>query len=193
MTSVLTTLDDHAACADGPVLLVVSGLPASGKTHLATSLAEALRWPLATKDEYKQILYDHLPNVTRAQAGPLSFSLMWHVTSVILAAGASVIVETHFYRPQSEVHLRDLTRTHQARLAQVFCEAPLSELKRRHAARVASGNRPHIDQPFDHEALPPEACWAPLALDAPLLRLDTTRSDGFDVALAWTKRHLILE
>ncbi|WP_349774842.1 ATP-binding protein [Deinococcus taeanensis] len=104
-----------------------------------------------------------------------------------MTAGGSLIVETHFYRPTSEEHLLDLARTHQARLAQIYCQAPLPELKRRHAQRVASRRRPHIDLPFDHEDLPPEACWAPLALRAPLLLLDTTQAECFDRAVTWVK------
>ena len=157
-----------------PTLLVVSGLPASGKTHLGSRLARELGWPFVSKDEYKQILHDHLPDLTRAQAGPLSFEIMYHVAGVILAAGGDVVLESHFYQGVSEPKLGGLAEVHRARVVQLFCEAPLPELKRRHAARVASGARPHIHQPFDHAQLPENACWFPLTLDAPLLRVDTT-------------------
>ena len=68
-----------------PALLVVSGLPASGKTHLGSRLARELGWPFVSKDEYKAILHGHLPELTRAQAGPLSFEIMYHVAGVVLA------------------------------------------------------------------------------------------------------------
>lgn len=168
-----------------PLLLVVSGLPASGKTFLGTRLAHELLLPLVTKDEYKQILHEHLPDLSRAQSGPLSFAVMWQVADVILRSGGSLVLETHFYRPVSEAHILELAQAHGARLAQVYCEAPLAELKRRHAGRVAAGTRPHIDLPFDHETLPESACWHPLTLSAPLLRVDTTGPDSLHSALAW--------
>lgn len=171
--------------AGSPLLLVVSGLPASGKTFPGTPLAHELGVPLITRDQYKEILYHHLPDLTHAQAGPVSFSLMWHVTGTILAAGGSAVLETHFYRPVSEGHILQLAAAHRARLAQVYCEAPLPELKRRQKERVASGRRPRIDLAFDHEELPAQACWHPLDLDAPLLRLDTTLPNSGNVALAW--------
>lgn len=170
-----------------PQLLVVSGLPASGKTYLGTRLAAALAWPLVTKDDYKEILHDHLPNLTRAEAGPLSFALMWHTAGTILAAGQNVVMETHFYRPVSETHLLELQQNYAANLAQIFCHAPLPELERRHAARVALGEHPHIHQPFAHADLPPAACWEPLNLNAPLLHLDTTQTDAEASALAWVQ------
>lgn len=49
-----------------PTLLVVSGLPAAGKTTLAAPLARALGWPLVTKDDYKGLLYAHLPELPQA-------------------------------------------------------------------------------------------------------------------------------
>ncbi|ACO47291.1 AAA family ATPase [Deinococcus deserti] len=171
--------------AGSPLLLVVSGLPASGKTFLSSHLAYGRGVPLVTRDAYKEILYHHLPDLAHAQAGPVSFSLIWHVTGTILAAGGSVVLETHFYRPVSEGHILELAATHGARLAQVHCEAPLPELKQRHAQRVASGRRPRIDLPFDHEELPAQACWHPLNLGAPLLQLDTTLPNSGNVALAW--------
>ncbi|GGK27730.1 hypothetical protein GCM10008955_21880 [Deinococcus malanensis] len=174
--------------ASSPLLLAVSGLPASGKTFLGSWLARELQFPLVTKDEYKQILHEHLPDLSRAQSGPLSFAVMWQVADVILRSGGSLVLESHFYRPVSETHILELARAHGARLAQVYCEAPLAELKRRHAGRVASGQRPYIDFPFDHETLPDSACWHPLMLNAPLLRLDTTVPDSLHSALAWTRQ-----
>lgn len=169
-------------------VLVISGLPASGKTTLAESLAVYLSLPLVTKDDYKGILLRHLPTLPNTQAGPLSFSLMWHVAEMELRAGVDFILETHFYRPQSEDILNGLSAQHGAKLAQIFCHAPLDELRKRHAARVESGKRPGIDLPFDHADLPLTACWEPMNLnDAPLLRLDTTGAGAEAEALKWVQ------
>lgn len=175
-----------------PLLLIVPGLPASGKTTLASFLARELRLPLVTKDEYKQVACDHLPDLPNSAAGPLSFSLMWHVADVTLTAGVDTILETHFYRLQSEHEIMKLAERHEARLVQIFCHAPLPELKARHAARVASGLRPRTDFPFDHENLPESACWEPLQLgDAPLLRLDTTQDTANETATAWASHFIV--
>ena len=50
-----------------PTFLVITGLPASGKTFLGSRLARQLGWPFVSKDEYKEMLHNHLPDLTRAQ------------------------------------------------------------------------------------------------------------------------------
>jgi|GEM_PF-2256483 len=173
-----------------PTLLVCSGLPASGKTHLGSRLAQSLSWSFVSKDDYKEILHNHLPDLTRTQAGPLSFEIMYHVAGVILAAGANMVLETHFYRTISEPKILALVQRSGANLLQVFCEAPLEVLKKRHAARVVLGEHPHIHQAFEHSLLPANACWKPLQLEGPLLIADTTQTSSEENALEWVRAQL---
>lgn len=168
-----------------PLLLTVTGMPASGKSTLGAQIAAALRWPCVTKDEYKEILHAGLPGLTNDHSGPLSFALMYHVAGVTLAAGKDTVLETHFHRSMSEPKLTALAGTHGARLAQVFCGAPVDVLQARHDARVAAGARPFIDRPMEFRALPDHCCWTPLSLDAPLLRVGTTGRDPLPDVLAW--------
>ena len=173
-----------------PFLLVVSGLPAAGKTTLAAALADTLSWPLVTKDDYKAIVLRGLPDGTLPErsrrAGQLGFELMWQVAHVVLRAGASAVLETHFDRVQAPPFILGLTEEHGAAVRQIYCEAPRPELERRHALRMAAGSRPGIDLPDVHAQLPPTANWEPLDLgDAPCLRLDTTRPATVEHALAW--------
>ncbi|THF71215.1 ATP-binding protein [Deinococcus sp. Arct2-2] len=171
-----------------PTLLVISGLPASGKTQLGTQLAAHLRWPNVTKDDYKSILHEGLPDLPNAQSGPLSFRLMYHVAGITLAAGVNTVLETHFHRGLGEKNIQTVTQAHGAQLLQIFCHAPLDELARRHAARVASGLRPHIDHAsLDHYNVPDYWCHTPLNLAAPLLRVDTTQPVDVAEVAAWVR------
>ncbi|WP_291431669.1 ATP-binding protein [Deinococcus sp.] len=172
-----------------PLLLIVSGMPASGKSTLGARLARALSVPFVTKDEYKALLLARLPGLERAVSGPLSFDLMWHVAGVTLAAGVCTVLESHFYHGVSETHILKLAQAHGARVAQVFCHAPLTVLQARHDARVASGRRPSIDLPMDYATLPDHCCWTPLDLgDAPCLTVETTGEDALPGVLAWLAR-----
>jgi len=174
-----------------PTLILVTGLPASGKTHLATRVARTFGLPLVSKDEDKETLHDHLPALTQAQSGPLSFALMYRVAHVILSAGGHAVMETHFYRGVSEAPILDLLTQTGADLLQVFCHAPLEVILARHEARVALGQHPHLYRPWPAlAALPPHMCSEPLALQGPLLRVDTTVPGGEDRAAAWLRHHL---
>ncbi len=169
-----------------PLLLIVSGLPASGKSTLGARLAAALNLPFVTKDEYKALLLARLPDLSRDVSGPLSFDVMWHVAGVTLTAGVDTLLESHFYHGVSEAHILKLAQAHGARLAQVFCHAPVDVLQARHDARVAAGRRPGIDLPMEYATLPAHCCWTPLELgDAPCLTVDTTREDVLPGILAW--------
>ncbi|BBN93507.1 hypothetical protein DEIGR_103011 [Deinococcus grandis] len=169
-----------------PLLLIVSGMPASGKSTLGARLAAALNLPFVTKDEYKALLLARLPDLTRDVSGPLSFDVMWHVAGVTLAGGMDTVLESHFYHGVSETHILTLAKTHGARVAQVFCHAPVDVLQARHDARVASGRRPGIDLPMNYATLPVHCCWTPLDLgDTPLLTVDTTQHDALPGILTW--------
>ncbi|MBZ9751857.1 ATP-binding protein [Deinococcus sp. HMF7604] len=171
-----------------PLLLVVTGLPAAGKSTLGGQLARTLRLPFVTKDDYKAIVLARQPDLPRDVAGPLSFDLMWHVAGVTLTAGLDTLLETHFYHGLSEAYILKLAQAHGARLAQVFCHAPLEVLQQRHDARVASGTRPGIDLPLKYAQAPAYWCHAPLDLGpAPCLSLETSQGDPLPSALAWVQ------
>ncbi|MFC4639057.1 AAA family ATPase [Deinococcus hohokamensis] len=171
-----------------PLLLVISGLPAAGKTYLGQRLSRDLGWPLLSRDDFKRVLYAQAPDLPRPVAGTLSFEVMLHAARAILGAGGPVLLESHFWKgqePALRALIQDIRAQKHLRAAQLFVQAPVAELQRRHAERVARAEQREIHQPFDHHDLPPEACWYPLDLAVPLLRLDTTRPGAYAQAQAW--------
>ena len=50
----------HAGIDPVPRLLIVNGLPGSGKTTLSRELAPRLGLPLISKDDIKELLFDQL-------------------------------------------------------------------------------------------------------------------------------------
>jgi predicted kinase len=117
-----------------PLLVVVTGMPSSGKTTFAESLAERLRLPLIAKDDLKESLFDSLGAGDVAWSGRLgdaAYTLIFDLATTILAARVSMIIEANFFVDQTT----RFTSLPQHRLVQIHCEAPLALLLDRYAAR----------------------------------------------------------
>src|SRR5438309_696520 len=103
-------LEEHSFQEEGernimgkPLLIIVNGLPGTGKTTLARRLAAYVRLPVFSRDGMYETLYDTLEcrsNGLPPLLGSATFTLLYSVTGSVLAAGQSVIVEGFFGRPE---------------------------------------------------------------------------------------------
>jgi predicted kinase len=120
---------------DLPLLVVVTGPPASGKTTIARALAAELTLLLFAKDDFKEALFDELGTGYRAwsrRLGRAVFALLMAVAERDLAAGRSLMLEANFVRGESEPRFAPLPPH---RLVQVHCSAPADVLLGRFRAR----------------------------------------------------------
>ena len=125
-----------------PLLVVVTGPPATGKTTLATTLSRRLGLPLVAKDAIKERLYDALGTGDRAwsqRLGRATFALMFDWAGELLAAGSPLVLEANFTRPAMPSF--DALPAH--RTLQLFCTAPRDVVIERYAARRRHGG--HLD------------------------------------------------
>jgi len=134
-----------------PLLVIVSGPPAAGKTALGRRVARALRLPFINKDGIKESLFDTLGWRDRAwskQLGQASSELLWHFVEAQLAAGASLVIESNFDSRFATPRLRALRERFAFEPVQIQCIAAGAVLWQRFQARAASGERHpgHVDQ-----------------------------------------------
>ena len=83
-----------------PLLVIVTGLPCTGKTTLVQKIAAELRLPLITKDGIKERLFDSLGWSDREwskKLGKATFDLLFYFIEVELRAGHSLIAEARFF------------------------------------------------------------------------------------------------
>jgi predicted kinase len=166
-----------------PLLLIVSGSPASGKSSLAEDLAEQLGLPLISRDDIKEAIMDVIPVADLDAShlvGAAAFVAMYRVLDRLLAASTGVVLESTFERGRSEGDLKQYFD--RSRPLQVNCQASAAVLKDRLAERIATGSRHpgHQDAAAyqEVEAATERGDYRPLDLDVPLLQVDS--NNGFD-------------
>jgi predicted kinase len=160
-------------------MIVVTGVPGSGKTSLARLLARELEVPLVSKDVIKEALFDALGTGDlqwSQRLGRAAHVVMYAITTDLGPA----VLESHFWPGVSEADLQALGRP----LIQVYCRCPVEVAVARYVRRVDSPDR-HPGHLPEHQAEEAIQGWrsvepVPLALDAPLIEVDTT--EPVDVA-----------
>jgi predicted kinase len=165
-----------------PVLVVVAGPPASGKTTLAAALARELRLPLVAKDAIKERLYEEVGTGDREwsrRLGRATYSLMFDWVAEELRCGRSAIVESNFTAAAAPA----FARLPAHRPIQLFCAASREVVIERYAAR--SRHQGHLDSVILDElrAGQHEDQWSPLPLGGELVEVDIA-ADDLDAVVA---------
>jgi predicted kinase len=138
--------------AQVPVLIIILGTPASGKTTLARQLSVDLKLACLCKDDIKEALFESLGVGSREWSGRLSdasFAVLGKLARADFSAGISCIVEGN-WRACHAADLLDLAQRG-ARTAQVCCRAEPSETvrrftqRRRHPGHLDDALRDEVD------------------------------------------------
>lgn len=82
-----------------PFVIIITGLPGTGKTTLGRHLGQRYTLPFVHKDGIKEILFDALEEYRldlSRKLGLSSILLLYYFTEVLITVGQSVIVEANF-------------------------------------------------------------------------------------------------
>lgn len=169
---------------DPPLLVVVTGAPASGKTGLAERLAESLRIPFIVKDTFKEAMYEAIGDGEELEAAVegAALAILFRVVDAQLEAGVSLVAESNFDARTETAPFEELCRKHDVRLVQVHCRRDEEALLERFAERTQSGERHpgHGDAPEDAEEVRAdlrEGRWDPLHIPGAVIEFDKDRED----------------
>ena len=166
-----------------PVLVLITGAPATGKTVLARRLAEALPVPVIQRDAIKETLFDSLGVGDREwskKLGAASFAVFYQSVETHLTAGQSVIAEAAFHRPYSTRWLSRLREQFDIEILELHCHADPETAFRRYMRRSRTSERHaghHTGMSIDAQAREwrqQYPVYGPLTDSAELFRIDTT-------------------
>jgi len=169
-----------------PLLILLHGGPATGKTTLGLRLAETFGIPYFSKDGVKEPMFDHVgppvawetdDGLSGRAMNEASQTILIYIIEAMLVARASCIIDSTFLAHDSP-RFRSLQERHSFRLVQILCRTEAGELGRRWAGRVASGERHagHQDQDLAQRLDPVaiDRAYRHLEIGGLQITLDTT-------------------
>jgi predicted kinase len=164
-----------------PALIIVNGLPGTGKSTLARKLAARLSLPLLSKDLIKETLFDTLGWSDRAwsrRLGVASITLLFKLVEAQLVAGHACIVESNFDPQFDTPRIRALQQRYAFTPVQLLCVTDGPALLARYRARAEAHERHpgHRDDLLLDELAPAllRGRLDPLDIGGALIEIDTT-------------------
>ena len=79
--------------------ILVTGIPAAGKSTMAEVVSERLKLPVISKDNIKELLFDNVGFQSRAEKvklGVASMEIMYYAAGQLMKAGQPFILENNF-------------------------------------------------------------------------------------------------
>jgi glucokinase len=156
-------------------LVMVNGVPASGKSGVARTLSDALGWPLLALDTVKTPFLTELAPVDRLMNRTLGRASYNAIFDLIrdAPAGSCFVMDAWFGFQPAEILTAGLEQAGVTELAELWCHAPPHVIGQRYADRVANRTPGHPGLDYVPELVALAERATPTGR-GPLLRIDTT-------------------
>ena len=157
-------------------VVLVNGVPASGKTTVARAVADAKGCPLLALDTIKEAFFAHLGTGDRdfnRLLGRASYQAIFAAIAEF-PAGTTTVVDAWFGFQPLDVLQSHLARAGITRVAEIWCHAPPEMIGERYRARLAHRHAGHLGESYVPELVQLAGSARPLG-SYPLLEIETTR------------------
>lgn len=174
-------------------LVLLNGVPGSGKSFLGPALARDLGLPRLGKDDIKEALWDADPPGEGTdplewsrRLGAIAFDVLWRLAPSL---GPRLILEAPFV----DFHAEPILELHTTPI-EVYLSASPEVLHRRHHHRHPGLHECHRSHPLPdlEEVVAFTDAARPMDLGGPLLRVDTTEGADPAAVANWVRSQLAL-
>lgn len=162
-----------------PTVVIVTGLPATGKTAIARAIGREAGLPVFGKDDFKELLFGLLGHSDREwskKLGRAAYEVLFQICAEHVEAGASVVLESNF-GPDSVPRFASIAAKFPVRFVQVLCYAEGEVVLSRFRSRVRHPG--HVDEEVaeTQRDLLLSGRADPLDIECELIEVDTTHLD----------------
>ena len=155
-------------------LILVNGVPASGKSRVAGTISAQGSWPLLTLDTIKEVLFSHLGIGDRdynRKLGAASYEAMFALAGDF--PDTTIVMDAWFGFQPEQVLASHLGKAGAASVVQVWCHAAPEGIGARYRARVGQRSGGHLGLEYVPELMTLAARAVPMP-DYPTYTTDTT-------------------
>lgn len=179
-------------------LVLVNGMPGTGKSTVAEKLHGDLQLPMLGKDMLKELLADVALQPVSEEAGRLlgkiATTMLYVYADAFLAAHSSVIIENAFWAEFARKDVSDMLSRHGATCLELYCTTELQENQRRFVERIANSQRHSVHPESDGTFLADpktQAKYEPLGIGRHMT-IDTTHfgDSEYQAVLSQIKKEL---
>lgn len=123
--------------------ILVTGIPAAGKSTIAEAMSQRLKLPVISKDAIKELLFDNIGFHSRAEKvnlGIAGMDIMYYAAGQLMKAGQPFILENNF-EYSSEHEIKNLLEKYQYAALTITLTGDYKAIYQRFLERESSPDR----------------------------------------------------